>query len=237
MQVIILAGGLGTRMSEETDFIPKPMSKIGKKPILWHLLKYYNHFGFKDFVICSGYKSKIIKSYFNNEDNFLNSINVKVVFTGKHSNTGERIKRVQRLIKNDFMLTYGDGISNVNITSLLKKHKNKNFLVTLTAVKPEPRFGKLTLKGNKVLNFSEKKNNKNDWINGGFMVCNKKIFSFIKKKNSVFESDILDALAKKGKLQAYKHKGFWQPVDTLKEKRYLNIIWLKKKAPWKIWKN
>ena len=174
MQVIILAGGLGTRMSEETDFIPKPMSKIGKKPILWHLLKYYNHFGFKDFVICSGYKSKIIKSYFNNEDNFLNSINVKVVFTGKHSNTGERIKRVQRLIKNDFMLTYGDAVSDINLNDLKKFHKKHNKTLTVTGVRPPGRFGELKSDGELVVGFNEKPQASSGRVSGGFFVAKKK---------------------------------------------------------------
>jgi glucose-1-phosphate cytidylyltransferase len=236
MQIVILAGGFGTRMSEETDFIPKPMAIIGNKPILWHLVKYYYYHGFREFIICSGYKSEIIKKYFQKYSDLPDLVNVKVVFTGKKSNTGERIRRIKKYVKNDFMLTYGDGLSNVNLKKLIQTHSRGKNIVTLTAVKPEPRFGKLILKKKLVHKFSEKKNSKEDWINGGFMICSINIFNFIKKNNSIFEKDVLNILVKKRKLGAYKHTGFWHPIDTLKDKRYANNLWKKKKAPWKLWR-
>jgi len=236
MQIVILAGGFGTRMSEETDFIPKPMAIIGNKPILWHLVKYYYYHGFREFIICSGYKSEIIKKYFQKYSDLPDLVNVKVVFTGKKSNTGERIRRIKKYVKNDFMLTYGDGLSNVNLKKLMQTHSRGKNIVTLTAVKPEPRFGKLILKKKLVHKFSEKKNSKEDWINGGFMICSINIFNFIKKNNSIFEKDVLNILVKKRKLGAYKHTGFWHPIDTLKDKRYANNLWKKKKAPWKLWR-
>lgn len=236
MQIVILAGGFGTRMSEETDFIPKPMAIIGNKPILWHLVKYYYYHGFREFIICSGYKSEIIKKYFQKYSDLPDLVNVKVVFTGKKSNTGERIRRIKKYVKNDFMLTYGDGLSNVNLKKLIQTHSRGKNIVTLTAVKPEPRFGKLILKKKIVHKFSEKKSSKEDWINGGFMICSKNIFNFIKKNNSIFEKDVLNILVKKRKLGAYKHTEFWHPIDTLKDKRYANNLWKKKKAPWKLWR-
>tara|TARA_B100000787_G_scaffold54847_1_gene39840 strand:+ start:13871 stop:14581 length:711 start_codon:yes stop_codon:yes gene_type:complete len=234
MQLVIFAGGLGTRISEETDYIPKPMVKIGKKPILWHIIKYYSMFGFSEFIICGGYKIKIIKDYFKkyNKDK---TWNIKVVETGKNSNTGERLKRVKKYINNTFCLTYGDGLSNVNISQLINFHKKNKTLVTLTTVKPIPHFGKIIFKGNKVVKFLEKDPKKENWINGGFFVCEKKIFNYLNKKNTIFEKDTLNFLARKKKLAAYKHKGFWYCMDTLRDKRHLNSLWLSKQAPWKIW--
>ena len=234
MQLIIFAGGLGTRISEETDYIPKPMIKIGQKPILWHIIKYYSMFGFSEFIICGGYKIKIIKDYFKkyNKDK---TWNIKVVETGTNSNTGERLKRVKKYINNTFCLTYGDGLSNVNISQLINFHKKNKTLVTLTTVKPIPHFGKIIFKGNKVVKFLEKDPKKENWINGGFFVCEKKIFNYLNKKNTIFEKDTLNFLARKKKLAAYKHKGFWYCMDTLRDKRHLNSLWLSKQAPWKIW--
>jgi glucose-1-phosphate cytidylyltransferase len=234
MKLVIFAGGLGTRISEETDYIPKPMVKIGKKPILWHIIKYYSFFGFSDFIICGGYKINIIKNYFRKfkKNNYFN---FKIINTGKNSNTGERLKRIRKYINDTFCLTYGDGLSNVNIGKLIKFHKKNKSIVTLTAIKPIPHFGKLVLKGNKVNKFLEKNQNKENWINGGFFVCEKKIFNYLNKKNLIFESDVLSYLANNKKLAAYKHKDFWYCMDTLRDKRYLNSLWLSKKAPWKIW--
>ncbi|MDC3382552.1 sugar phosphate nucleotidyltransferase [Candidatus Pelagibacter sp.] len=233
MKLIILAGGLGTRISEETDNIPKPMVKIGQKPILWHILKYYSMFGFSEFIICGGYKINIIKKYF--KKNKHNNWNIRVINTGKNSNTGERLKRVKKYIKTTFCLTYGDGLSNVNINNLINFHKKNKSLITLTTVKPVPHFGKLIFKGNKVVKFVEKDKTKENWINGGFFVCDKKIFNYIIKKNSIFEKDTLTSLATKKKLSAYKHRDFWYCMDTLRDKRYLNNLWSLDKAPWKIW--
>jgi glucose-1-phosphate cytidylyltransferase len=237
MELVIFAGGLGTRISEETDYIPKPMVKIGRKPILWHIIKYYSVFGFSKFIICGGYKIKIIKDYFKNLKKKDNTINIRVINTGKQSNTGERLRRVKKYISKTFCLTYGDGLSNVNISKLIQFHNKNKLIATLTAVKPPPHFGKLSFKGNKVNKFLEKDHKKENWINGGFLVCEKKIFNYLNKKNTIFESDVLSFLANNKKLAAYKHKDFWYCMDTLRDKRYLNSLWLSKKAPWKIWKD
>lgn len=241
MQLAILAGGFGTRISEETDYIPKPMVKIGNKPIIWHIIKYYSEYGFNDFIICGGYKFKVIEKYFNKKNlkkmfNSKKNLSVKVIFTGKSSNTGERIKRVKNFLHDEFCLTYGDGLSDVNLDKLLKFHRKiNNSLVTVTSVLPQPRYGKLKFQGSKIFNFQEKQIENRNWINGGFFVCNKKIFTFFKNKNTIFESDILTKLAKKNFLYGYKHKGFWYCMDTLRDKRYLNFLWDRNKAPWKIW--
>ena len=237
MELVIFAGGLGTRISEETDYVPKPMVKIGKKPILWHIIKYYSVFGFSKFIICGGYKINIIKDYFKNLKKKGNSLNIRIINTGKQSNTGERLRRVKKYINNTFCLTYGDGLSNVNIGKLIQFHNKNKSIATLTAVKPIPHFGKLIFKGNKVAKFLEKNQKKENWINGGFFVCEKKIFNYLNKKNLIFESDVLSYLANNKKLAAYKHKDFWYCMDTLRDKRYLNSLWLLKKAPWKIWKD
>jgi glucose-1-phosphate cytidylyltransferase len=233
MILVIFAGGLGTRISEETDYIPKPMVKIGKKPILWHIIKYYSVFGFSEFIICGGYKINIIKDYFKKKKN--RSWNVRVVNTGKSSNTGERLKKVKKYIDNTFCLTYGDGLSNVDLNKLINFHKKNKFIATLTAVKPIPHFGKMAFKGNKVTKFFEKNQKKENWINGGFFVCEKNIFKYLISKNPIFENEVLPILAQKNLLAAYKHNDFWYCMDTLRDKRYLHNLWLSKKAPWKIW--
>jgi glucose-1-phosphate cytidylyltransferase len=235
MKLVIFAGGLGTRLSEETDYVPKPMVKIGKKPILWHIIKYYSVFGFSEFIICGGYKIQVIKNYFKKLSKE-KSWNIRVINTGKNSNTGERLKRIQKYINKTFCLTYGDGLSNVNLNKLIKLHKKNKSIVTLTIVKPIPRFGKVILKGNLVSKFIEKDKERENWINGGFFVCEKKIFNYLNKKNSIFESDALSILVKNKKLSAYKHNKFWYCMDTLRDKRHLNNLWLSNKAPWKIWK-
>ena len=233
MELVIFAGGLGTRISEETDYVPKPMVKIGKKPILWHIIKYYSVFGFSKFIICGGYKINIIKDYFKNLKK--NTFNIRIINTGKESNTGERLRRVKKYVSKTFCLTYGDGLSNINLTKLIDFHKKNRSTVTLTAIKPTPHFGKIVFKGNKVVKFLEKNQKKENWINGGFFVCEKEIFNYLNKKNLIFESDVLSYLANNKKLAAYKHKDFWYCMDTLRDKRYLNNLWLSKKAPWKIW--
>jgi glucose-1-phosphate cytidylyltransferase len=237
MELIIFAGGLGTRISEETDYVPKPMVKIGKEPILWHIIKYYSVFGFSKFIICGGYKINIIKDYFKNLKKKNNTFNIRIINTGKKSNTGERLRRIKKYVSETFCLTYGDGLSNVNISKLIQFHNKNKSIATLTAVKPTPHFGKLIFKGNKVVKFLEKNPKKENWINGGFFVCDKKIFNYLSKKNLIFESDVLSYLANNKKLAAYKHKDFWYCMDTLRDKRYLNSLWLSKKAPWKIWKD
>ena len=237
MELVIFAGGLGTRLSEETDYVPKPMVKIGKKPILWHIIKYYSVFGFSKFIICGGYKIKIIKNYFKNLKKKNNTFIIRIINTGKKRNTGERLRRVKKYVSETFCLTYGDGLSNINLTKLIDFHKKNRSIVTLTAIKPTPHFGKIVFKGNKVVKFLEKNQKKENWINGGFFVCEKEIFNYLNKKNLIFESDVLSYLAKNKKLAAYKHKYFWYCMDTLRDKRYLNSLWLSKKAPWKIWKD
>lgn len=233
MQLVIFAGGFGTRIAEETDYIPKPMIKIGKKPFLWHIMKYYSMFGFSEFIICGGYKINIIKDYFKKNKTW----NVKVIETGKLSNTGERLKKVKKYINSTFCLTYGDGLSNIDLDKLIKFHKRNKSVATLTTVKPIPHYGKIVFKGNKVVKFLEKNQNKESWINAGFFVCDKDIFNYLNKKNPIFESDTLSSLAKKNKLTAYKHKDFWYCMDTIRDKRYLNNLWYSNRAPWKIWKD
>ena len=235
MKLVIFAGGYGTRIAEKSDYIPKPMIKIGNKPILWHIIKYYSVFGFSEFIICGGYKIEIIKKYFNPQNKQLDrSWKVNVINTGKKSNTGERLRRVAKYLKNTFCLTYGDGLCNVDINKLIKFHKNNKSVATLTAVKPQPHFGRIIFKGNKVHKFQEKDQNNEHWINGGFFVCETLIFKYL-KKNSVFETDILPILSSKKKLSAYKHKYFWHCMDTLRDMRSLNSLWFSRKAPWKIW--
>jgi glucose-1-phosphate cytidylyltransferase len=239
MKLVILAGGLGTRLAEETDFVPKPMVLIGGKPILWHIIKYYSVFNFSEFIICGGYKIEIIKNFFKKSKSKTNELErswkVKVINTGKNSNTGERLKKIKKYIDGVFCLTYGDGLSNVNINTLVNFHKKNKATTTLTAVKPESRFGKIVFNGNKVSKFLEKDVLTENWINGGFFVCQKEVFKYLNKKNSIFESDTLSLLAQKNKLAAYKHKDFWYCMDTLRDKRHLNNIWLCNNAPWKIW--
>ena len=241
MQVVILAGGLGTRISEETDYIPKPMVSIGGKPILWHIIKFYVSYGFTDFIICGGYKIKCIINFFKrkNKDQSglieLKNINIKIVNTGKNSNTGKRILNIKKYLgKNrDFCLTYGDGLSDINLNNLIKFHNNQKSIATLTAVKPPPRYGKIFFKKNLISNFIEKNLGNENWINGGFFICNYKIFNyFTNKKNPIFESDILTTLAKKGKLTGYKHHKFWYCMDTLRDKRHLNYLCKIGYTPW-----
>lgn len=231
MKVVILAGGLGTRLSEETHSIPKPMVKIGDKPILWHIMKIYASQGFNDFIICGGYKQDYI-------DNWLYNIEegrALLVDTGDSTMTGGRIKRIQRYINDEpFMLTYGDGVANIDIKQLIQFHIQNNKICTITAVQPTGRFGGLKLgQGDIVEKFEEKP--KDQWINGGFFVCNPEIFSYIEGDNTTFEKEPLETLAKQNELIAYKHHGFWKCMDTLKDKNDLNKLWEENKAPWKIW--
>ena len=231
MKLVILAGGFGTRISEETDIIPKPMVKIGSKPIIWHIMKYYSLFNVSEFVICGGYKVNVIREYFKNL-NDPSFKDVKVINTGKNSNTGERLRRVKKFVGDTFFLTYGDGLSNVNLDKLLNFHQNKKSIVSLTAVKPIPHFGKLVLSRDMVIKFSEKDPKKENWINGGFFVCDKAIFKYLNKTNCILESHTLDLLSKKKKLFSYKHNDFWYCMDTLRDKRYLNLLWKNKNTPW-----
>ena len=223
MKTVILCGGLGTRLAEETDDIPKPMVKIGDKPIVSHIINYYLKHGFKDFIICSGYKKNKIEEYFKNNNN------IKVIDTGLQTQTGARIKKIKKFLNEDdnFFMTYGDGLSNVNLKLLLEFHKKHNKIGTLTAVRPLPRFGNITLKKNKIVEFKEKDALSEGWINGGFFVLNKKIFKHIKGTKTIFEDNVLKKLTKIGQLQAYKHNGFWQSMDSLRDKIYLEELWSK----------
>jgi glucose-1-phosphate cytidylyltransferase len=257
MKVVILAGGLGSRLSEETDVRPKPMVEIGGKPILWHIMKIYSSYGFNEFVICLGYKGYVIKEFFANlylhmsditidtSDNSIIAHNsptdkwkITLVDTGSNTLTGGRIKRIQSYIgNNEFMLTYGDGVSDVNIPELIKFHRSQNRLCTLTAIQPVGRFGVLQLGANaKIESFHEKRPEDIGWINGGFFVCNPQVFDYIKQgDDTIWERDPLETLAKEGQLSSYKHRGFWRPMDSLKDKMDLNELWNKGKADWKTW--
>jgi glucose-1-phosphate cytidylyltransferase len=257
MKAVILAGGFGTRLSEETQNIPKPMVPIGGKPILWHIMKIYSSYGINDFIILLGYKGYVIKEYFANyflhqsdvtidlNTNSIEILNnsaepwkVTLIDTGLHTMTGGRVKRVEELIGDEtFMLTYGDGVSDVDIDKLLKSHYQHGKAVTMTAVQPEGRFGSLKFTGNqKVAAFEEKPKGDGSWINGGFFVCNPKVFSYINKGDeTVFEKEPLENLAIDGELYSFKHYGFWKPMDTLRDNKVLNDLWDSKKASWKLW--
>jgi len=256
LKVLILAGGFGTRISEETETIPKPMIQIGDKPILWHIMKYYTHFGFNDFIILGGYKCYTIKEYFANyflhqsdvtfslSDNSMEILNnnvepwkVTVLDTGLNTMTGGRIKRAEKYLNNKpFMLTYGDGLSDININNLLKFHKVHGKSLTITAVQPEGRFGALEVAdNNRVEHFMEKPQGYGAWINGGFFVCEPKIFDFISDDSSVWEKAPMELLSKEGELFAFKHTGFWKPMDMLRDKLQLEQLWHKGEAPWKVW--
>ena len=255
MQTVILAGGLGTRLSEETHLKPKPMVEIGGKPILWHILKMYSYYGLNDFIICCGYKGYIIKEYFANyflhmsdvtfklgegnnmeiHQNKSESWKVTCVDTGDLTMTGGRLARIKGYLKDTFCLTYGDGVSDVNISDLINFHKNNKRLATLTAVKPPGRFGALNIKNNFVNNFQEKPQGDGSWINGGFFVLEPEVLNYIDGDDCVWEELPLRNLANKNELAAFKHSGFWRPMDTLRDKRNLEELWENNKAPWRIW--
>jgi glucose-1-phosphate cytidylyltransferase len=256
MKAVILAGGLGTRISEETAARPKPMIEIGGKPILWHILKTYSHHGITDFVICCGYKGYVIKEYFANYflhmsdvtfDLSKNSMEVHqhsaepwkvtLVDTGDETMTGGRLKRIYEYVKDDyaFCLTYGDGVSDVDITKLVAFHKAQNVKATLTAAIPPARFGVLDLQGKKVNNFREKPQGDGSMINGGFFVLSPKVINYIKDDKTIWEREPLERLAAEGQLAAFHHGGFWQPMDTLRDKNHLELLWQSGQAPWKVW--
>lgn len=255
MKVLILAGGYGTRLSEETDIKPKPMVEIGGKPILWHIMKIYSSYGFNDFVVLLGYKGYCIKEYFANyylhqsditfdmhngttkiHSNTSEPWTVTLLDTGIDSQTGGRIKRAKKFIKDEpFMLTYGDGVSDINMADLLDFHKNNKSYLTMTAIQPEGRFGSLEIHSNKISRFIEKPKGDGSWINGGFMVCENKVFDYIDNDMTIFEKEPLENLAKDNQISAYKHTGFWKCMDTLRDKFVLNQMWDNGKAEWKIW--
>ncbi len=231
MKVIILCGGKGTRLSEETKIIPKPLVRIGNKPILVHIINYYKKFGFNNFIIPVGYKGYLIKEYFS-KSNF--DKNIKIVDTGLNAMTGRRLLKLKNFFKvnENFMLTYGDGLSDVDISKTLKFHLKHKKIATLTAVRPPVRFGELRLKKTKVTKFMEKTQTKTGWINGGYFILNQKVFSYINKKNEMFEKEPITRLVKNSQVKAFKHNGFWQCMDTLRDKEYLNKLYTIKKTPW-----
>ena len=229
MKVVILAGGKGTRLSEYTKILPKPMIKIGSKPILEHIINYYMKFGYRDFIIASGYKHKIIRNYFKNKKKF---VNIEVVNTGVETLTGLRLKKLKNKLKQTFMLTYGDGLANINLKKLLNFHKKSKKLITLTAVHPPARFGELSIKKQTVTKFEEKPQLQKGWINGGYFVVEPKFLEFIENKNVMLERSPLIKAVNKKKLGAYKHEGFWFCMDTLRDKKVLDNMIKNKKSPW-----
>ena len=233
MKAVILAGGYGTRISEESDRIPKPLIEIGEKPILWHIMKIYSAYKIDDFIICLGYKGEKIKEYFEQFDSKL--WNIQLIDTGLDTMTGGRLKRIQDEIDSTFCLTYGDGVSDVNLNNLIKFHNEKKSLATLTAIHPPERFGVLNLSGDYVKEFHEKHTGESSWINGGFFVFEPEIFDYLQNDSTVLERSPLETLAKEQKLAAFKHNGFWHPMDTLRDKKHLEDLWTSEKAPWKIW--
>ncbi len=260
MKILILAGGLGTRLGEETGVRPKPMVGIGGMPILWHIMKIYSHYGFNDFVILTGYKQEVIKDYFvnyylNNSDVTVDLSNnevtvhrnrcepwkVTLLYTGRNTKTAGRIKKAQKYIGNEaFMLTYGDGVGDISIPALIENHKKSGKLCTLTAYQPEGRWGALGIdEDGTVLKFSEKPKESGAWINAGFFVCEPEVFDYIPEDSEemMWEQDPLKNLAKDGKLNSYKHTGFWHAMDMLKDKEDLNKMWAADAAPWKIWES
>ena len=254
MKAVLLAGGLGTRISEETIVKPKPMIEIGGMPILWHIMKMYSAHGINDFVVCCGYKGYVIKEYFANYflhmsdvtvDMQNNSIEVHakkaepwrvtMVDTGDLSQTGGRLGRVRDYLDDDFCMTYGDGVGSIDIGSLVKFHKEHGKLATMTAVQPPGRFGALELDGDNVRSFLEKPQGDGGWINGGFFVLNPQVLDLIESDKTIWEREPLETLATQGELKSFFHKGFWQPMDTLREKKLLEDLWSSGRAPWKIW--
>lgn len=256
MKAVILAGGLGTRISEETSIIPKPMVKIGGKPILWHIMKIYSYYGINDFIICLGYKGEVIKDYFLNYKARMGDITMNIredkisfhydraepwtislIDTGSNSMTGGRIRRIKEYVKNEdaFCLTYGDGLCDINITDLVDFHFKQRTYATLTAISPPERFGVVEIAvDSRIKGFKEKPAEGENYVNGGYFVLSPKIFEYIDNDNTIWEKDSLPILAKEDKLVAYRHSGFWQCMDTLRDKNYLNQVWDSGKAPWKV---
>ena len=254
MKAVILAGGLGTRLSEETIVKPKPLVEIGGYPILWHILKNYSYHGINEFIICLGYKGYMIKEYFANY--FLHMSNVTIdiknntteihdenaepwkitlIDTGKYTMTGGRLKRVEKYVDDTFCLTYGDGVSNVNISESIKHHKNSGLIGTVTAIQPPGRFGNLKVKNNYVEKFVEKPKGDSNWINGGFFVFEPNFFDYLKDDQTILEKEPLEQLSNIQQLGVFKHNGFWQAMDTIREKEHLESLWNSNNAPWKVW--
>ena len=258
MKAVILAGGLGTRLSEATNLIPKPMVEIGGKPILWHIMKTYSHYGINEFIICCGYKQYVIKEYFANyfrhncdmtvdlsnnsiqiHDNKSECWKVTMVDTGLNTMTGGRIKRIQKYINNErFLLTYGDGVADIDILKTINRHEASGSILSLTAYKPTGKFGALeiNLETSQVKSFLEKPDGDRNWINAGYFVCEPQVFDFLTEGDStIFERKPLESIAREGKMHAYMHNGFWKPMDTLRDNVELNEMWENGNAPWKVW--
>ncbi|KTD57769.1 glucose-1-phosphate cytidylyltransferase (CDP-glucose pyrophosphorylase) [Legionella santicrucis] len=255
MKAVILAGGMGTRISEETLLKPKPMIEIGGKPILWHIMKIYSAHNINDFIICLGYKGYLIKEYFINyfyhtsdvtidmkrntteiHQSYSEPWRVTLVDTGENSMTGGRLKRIrEHLGEEDFCFTYGDGVANVNITQLIKFHKLQNRLATVTAIKPPARFGAINIDGEKIINFQEKPYGGNGWANGGFFVLSPQVIEYIRDDTTIWEREPMERLTEDNQLSAFQHEDFWYAMDTLRDKNYLEELWASKQAPWKIW--
>jgi len=231
MKTVILCGGYGTRLSEETTIKPKPMVKIGNKPILEHIMGIYEHYGYRQFILALGYKSEYIKKFYKNK----NKKNINLVYTGRDTKTGGRLLRLKSYLKDEktFMLTYGDGVSNINIKKAIQFHNNHGKIATITAVRPPVRFGELKISRNKVKSFKEKPQVGQGWINGGFFIFNNEILNFIKNDQTMLEREPLEKLTKAGQLMAFEHKGFWKCMDTMRDKILLNKIWNKGNALWK----
>ena len=231
MKTVILCGGYGTRLSEETTIKPKPMVKIGNKPILEHIMSIYEYYGYNQFILALGYKSEYIKKYYKNKS----KKNINLIYTGKDTKTGGRLLRLKNYLKNEktFMLTYGDGISNINIKQAIKFHKDHGKIATITAVRPPLSFGELKISRNKVKSFKEKPQVGQGWINGGFFIFNNEVLNFIKDDQTMLEREPLEKLTKAGQLMAFEHKGFWQCMDTMRDKMLLSRLWNEDKALWK----
>jgi glucose-1-phosphate cytidylyltransferase len=256
VKVVILAGGLGTRLSEETEVKPKPMVEIGQRPILWHIMKHYAHYGFKDFHIALGYRGEVIKRYFLDYHAISGDLTVDLhtggvdvhegsdcvdwtvhlVDTGQLTHTGGRVKRLEKQLRDEtFMVTYGDGVSDVDLSALLRFHRAQGRLATLTAVRPPARFGGIVFSGDSVAQFTEKPQIGEGWINGGFLVLEPGIFEYLRDDGAGLEADTLERLAADGQLAAYRHDGFWQCMDTLRDLRLLQSLWSAGRPPWKVW--
>jgi glucose-1-phosphate cytidylyltransferase len=234
LKVVILAGGFGTRISEETEVKPKPLVEIGGKPILWHIMKIYSHYEIKDFVICSGYKANMIKEFFKN---LKEDWNVECVDTGLNSMTGGRLKKVKKFVDTEtFCFTYGDTLNDVNIEKLLEFHKKQSKIATVTACQPKEKFGILDLEDNLVVNFSEKPPMKNIWVNGGYFVLEPSVFDYIENDQTIWEKEPMKNLVSNKQLVSYKHEGFYKPMDTISDKKFLNKLWDSGEAKWKVWK-
>ncbi|OBQ54113.1 glucose-1-phosphate cytidylyltransferase [Tamlana sp. s12] len=255
MKVLLLAGGLGTRISEETHLKPKPMVEIGGKPILWHIMKMYSHYGFNEFVVLLGYKGYVVKEFFANyfmhnsditvdladnkisiHDNKSEPWKITLLDTGMHSMTGGRILRAKKYIGNEpFMLTYGDGVSDVNIKALEEYHRSHSGCITMTSVQPDGRFGSLKMDGDRISEFLEKPKGDGGWINGGFFVCEPKVLEYLEDDSTIFERKPLERMAEDKELYSFKHTGFWKPMDTLRDKNQLEEMWGNNTAKWKTW--